>query len=61
MRGERLPDEKHQRRARAGRPVRREDATGVVYLLNPIPENGFGDEIAAMQPEVLHGDLSAIG
>ena len=31
-----------------------------VYLLNPIPENGFGDEIAAMQPEVLHGDLSAI-
>jgi len=32
-----------------------------VYLLNPIPENAFGDEIAAMQPEVLHGDLSAIG
>lgn len=32
-----------------------------VYLLNPIPAGIFGDEIAAMQPQVLHGDLGAIG
>ena len=32
-----------------------------VYLLNPIPASIFGDEIAAMQPQVLHGDLGVVG
>ncbi|MDD5726552.1 MAG: hypothetical protein PHC53_04070 [Patescibacteria group bacterium] len=32
-----------------------------IYLLNGIPDMGYTDEIKAMQPIVLHGDLSKIG
>jgi len=31
-----------------------------IYLLNDIPEIGYKDEIIAMQPIVLNGDLSKI-
>ncbi len=31
-----------------------------IFLLNPIPEIGYKDEIIAMQPTVLDGDLSKI-
>ena len=31
-----------------------------IFLLNPIPEVGYKDEILAMQPVVLNGDLSKI-
>ncbi|MFH2136669.1 MAG: hypothetical protein ABII19_03530 [Patescibacteria group bacterium] len=31
-----------------------------IFLLNPIPEMGYKDEIIAMQPEILHGDFSKI-
>lgn len=32
-----------------------------VYLMNPIPEGlGYTDEIAAMQPTILNGDLTKI-
>jgi predicted RNA-binding protein with PUA domain len=31
-----------------------------IYLLNPIPESSYRDEIVAMQPVVLGGDLEKI-
>jgi len=31
-----------------------------IFLLNPIPEIGYKDEIVAMQPTILDGDLSKI-
>ena len=31
-----------------------------IYLLNPIPEMNYTDEIKAMQPIILNGDLSKI-
>jgi hypothetical protein len=31
-----------------------------IFLLNPIPEMGYKDEIIAMQPTVLEGDLGEI-
>ncbi len=31
-----------------------------IFLLNPVPEMGYKDEIVAMQPTVLDGDLSKI-
>ncbi len=31
-----------------------------IFLLNPIPEMGYKDEIVAMQPIVLNGDLNKI-
>lgn len=31
-----------------------------VYLLNPIPEMIYTDELTAMQPTILHGDLHKI-
>lgn len=31
-----------------------------IFLLNPIPEMGYKDEIIAMQPIILDGDLSKI-
>jgi len=31
-----------------------------IFLLNPIPEIGYKDEILAMQPIILNGDLSKI-
>ena len=31
-----------------------------IYLLNPIPENNYLDEITAMQPIVINQDLSLI-
>jgi len=31
-----------------------------IFLLNPIPEIGYKDEIVAMQPVILNGDLSKI-
>ncbi|MEK6812962.1 MAG: hypothetical protein AABX86_02490 [Nanoarchaeota archaeon] len=31
-----------------------------IYLLNPIPEGILTDEIKAMQPIILHGDLSPL-
>lgn len=31
-----------------------------LYILNEIPEGGFRDEIEAMEPTVLHGDLSLL-
>jgi len=31
-----------------------------IYLLNPIPEIGYKDEILAMEPVVLGGDLGGI-
>ncbi len=31
-----------------------------IYLLNPIPKINYQDEIAAMQPVILDGDLSKI-
>lgn len=31
-----------------------------IYLLNPIPEVSYRDEIVAMKPVVLNGDLSKI-
>jgi nucleoside 2-deoxyribosyltransferase len=31
-----------------------------IFLLNPIPEMGYKDEIMAMQPMVLNGDLNKI-
>lgn len=31
-----------------------------IFLLNPIPEIGYKDEIVAMQPIILKGDLSKI-
>jgi len=31
-----------------------------IYLLNPIPEIGYKDEILAMQPIILNGDLNKI-
>ncbi|PIP28249.1 MAG: hypothetical protein COX29_02220 [Candidatus Moranbacteria bacterium CG23_combo_of_CG06-09_8_20_14_all_35_22] len=31
-----------------------------IYLLNPIPEMGYEDEIVAMQPIILNGDLKNI-
>jgi len=32
-----------------------------VFLINPIPENIFTDELVGMNPVVLNGDLSRIG
>ena len=29
-----------------------------IYLINPIPDMSYSDEIAAMNPSVLHNDLS---
>lgn len=31
-----------------------------IYLLNPVPEIGYKDEILAMQPVILNGDLNKI-
>ncbi len=31
-----------------------------IYLLNPIPEISYSDEIVAMQPIILNGDLKLI-
>ncbi|HPN96736.1 MAG TPA: hypothetical protein PLK35_03125 [Candidatus Moranbacteria bacterium] len=31
-----------------------------IYLLNPIPEMSYKDELLAMQPVVIYGDLSKI-
>ena len=31
-----------------------------IFLLNPIPEGMLADELKAMQPVVLHGDVSLI-
>ncbi len=31
-----------------------------IFLLNPIPEMGYKDEMLAMQPTILEGDLSKI-
>ncbi len=31
-----------------------------IFLLNPIPEMGYSDELIAMQPVILNGDLSLI-
>jgi diphthamide synthase subunit DPH2 len=31
-----------------------------IFLLNPIPEAGYKDEMLAMQPVVINGDLSEI-
>ncbi len=31
-----------------------------IYLLNDIPEIGYKDEIVAMQPAIINGDLSRI-
>ncbi len=31
-----------------------------IFLLNPIPEMGYSDEIKAMQPIILNNDLSKI-
>jgi predicted RNA-binding protein with PUA domain len=31
-----------------------------IFLLNPIPEMGYKDEMLAMQPSILNGDLSKI-
>jgi predicted RNA-binding protein with PUA domain len=31
-----------------------------IYLLNPIPEIGYSDEIIAMQPMILDGNLNMI-
>jgi len=31
-----------------------------LFLLNPVPEVGYKDEIIAMQPIILNGDLSKI-
>ncbi len=31
-----------------------------VFLLNPIPDMGYSDELIAMQPTILNGDLSLI-
>jgi len=31
-----------------------------IYLLNPIPDIGYRDEIVAMQPTVINGDLDLI-
>lgn len=31
-----------------------------IYLLNPIPDMHYSDEIASMQPVILNGDLSLI-
>ena len=31
-----------------------------IFLLNPIPEMGYKDEIIAMQPIVLEGDLNKV-
>ncbi|MFA5993503.1 MAG: hypothetical protein WC823_00930 [Parcubacteria group bacterium] len=31
-----------------------------VFLLNPIPEMGYSDELIAMQPVILNGDLNLI-
>ena len=31
-----------------------------IYLLNPIPEVGYKDEIVAMQPIILNGDLNKL-
>jgi hypothetical protein len=34
--------------------------TKKIFILNPIPEMGYKDEIIAMQPTILDGDLSKI-
>ena len=31
-----------------------------IFLLNPIPDMGYADEIIAMQPIILNGDLSKL-
>jgi len=31
-----------------------------VFLLNPVPQMDYSDEIEAMKPVILHGDLSKI-
>lgn len=31
-----------------------------IYLLNPVPEINYRDEIEAMRPTVIHGDLALI-
>jgi predicted RNA-binding protein with PUA domain len=31
-----------------------------IFLLNPIPEMGYEDEIVAMKPVILEGDLNRI-
>jgi hypothetical protein len=32
-----------------------------IFLLNPIPKQSYSDEIEAMNPRVVQGDLSQIG
>jgi hypothetical protein len=32
-----------------------------LYFMNDIPEMSYSDELAALQPEVLKGDIGAIG
>ena len=32
-----------------------------IYLFNPIPDMGYTDEIVAMRPVIIEGDLSLIG
>lgn len=31
-----------------------------IYLLNPIPEMSYTDEIIAVQPAIINGDLSVL-
>lgn len=31
-----------------------------IFLLNPVPEMGYSDELIAMQPVILNGDLNLI-
>lgn len=31
-----------------------------IFLMNPIPEMGYKDEVMAMQPIILNGDLNKI-
>lgn len=31
-----------------------------IFLLNPIPEMGYSDELIAMHPDILNGDLNLI-
>jgi hypothetical protein len=33
----------------------------IIYLLNPIPEMAYKEEILAVQPTILYGNLGLIG
>jgi len=33
----------------------------LIFLLNPVPDNIFKDELLAMNPTVIHGNLSYLG